>query len=31
MDDKEIKKLFESTLSELGFKKTRYVYVRDFD
>lgn len=31
MDDKEIKKLFESILSELGFKKTRYVYVRDFD
>lgn len=30
MNDKEIKTIFESVLMERGFKKTRYIYVRDF-
>lgn len=30
MNDKEIKTIFESVLLERGFRKTRYIYVRDF-
>ncbi len=31
IDEKEIKKIFNSVLSEMGFVKSRYAYVRDFD